>query len=381
MYDPDNRILTDCDIREAIQHNCDISDARDHGIYSMCSMVLKLRNFYKWEQRLEPWQEPDAPHLLDWIDRKEDSWERLEADSFESLKMGDAALPPFEVEAVNGALEGTGLHYGAGYGRSLKAVFFLAETRDRIEVEGCPVHILDAELARELAAPFAMAQNGRIIIRLESLRYFLWDHIQELRSSCKSSYLYSLKSYGLLKDGVLDQQAFKERLDDIVEQELALFIHHEIGELLETTLDSSHVRSVIGRFPASVLEFVCRAVKDVLADTHPRGVLGHICRERKSSSLGLYVSFLDGLRQELFPEMNNAWKQFHQNHDWRGIESARDRCRGRLLETARDIVDIAEHADGRPDTEIIACFNARVLVPLGLEMPPEAVGAAVVQEN
>ena len=56
---PDPLLLTQ------IQHNCDVSDARDHGIYSMCSLVLKLRNLYKWERGLEPWSEPDSADLLD----------------------------------------------------------------------------------------------------------------------------------------------------------------------------------------------------------------------------------------------------------------------------------------------------------------------------
>lgn len=367
-----NTTLVDPQLRATIMHNCDISDARDHGIYSMCSMVLKLRNLYKWEHGLEPWQEPEAPDLLDWIDKKETYWQTVITDQFQSITLAGKPVPPFDVEIINDDLNGTGLYYGAGYGRSMKSVFFMAEERDRLVIEGCPVVLLGTECAREMASPFAMTQNEQIIIRLEPLRYFLWDHIQELRSSCKSSYLFTLQIYGLLTDGVLDQQKFRMRLSDIVHRELDLFIYHEIGELLETTMNSTRVRSVIARFPGSVIEFVCRAVKDVLADTHPLGMLAYICREQKSSSLGFYVSFLDGLRLELFPEMNEAWKQFYRHEEWPHIEQARDSCRQRLLEIAGEISEIAEHADAFSDHEIIERFNERVLVQLGLEMPPGA---------
>ncbi|WP_459946500.1 Sfum_1244 family protein, partial [Desulfocastanea catecholica] len=60
----DNAIIKD------IQHNCNNSDARDHGIYTICPVVLKLRNLYKWENDLEPWQEPEYGDLLDWIEAK-----------------------------------------------------------------------------------------------------------------------------------------------------------------------------------------------------------------------------------------------------------------------------------------------------------------------
>ncbi len=51
-----------------IDYNCNISDSRDHGIYTMCTMVLKLRNPYKWENNLEPGQETVSGDLLDWIE-------------------------------------------------------------------------------------------------------------------------------------------------------------------------------------------------------------------------------------------------------------------------------------------------------------------------
>ena len=48
--------MTDGLLLKTIKHNCDISDARDNGIYSICTLVLKLRNLYKWEHGLEPWE-------------------------------------------------------------------------------------------------------------------------------------------------------------------------------------------------------------------------------------------------------------------------------------------------------------------------------------
>ena len=360
---PDRRLI------KQIQHNCDVSDARDHGIYSMCSLVLKLRNLYKWERGLEPWSEPDSGDLLDWIEARESYWEEIANEDFKMLTVDGKSCAADDVETVNGAYGELHFFYGAGHGRSMKAIFFLAEVTGRLTIEGCPVVLLGKEHAREMASPFAMVQEKQVIVRTEPLRYFLYDHIQELRTSCRSSFRFFLNSHGLLVDGVLDQQRLKEKIDEIAVTERDLFIYHEIGELLEDSLRSETLGQMIGRFPGSVIEFVSRAVRDVLADTHPRGVLAHLVRERKGSTLGLFVTFVDGLRQELFPELGPAWKGFLENKSWAGLEQARISCRKRTKRLAAKIEEIAENSVGQTDKAVQKKFNEVVLGPLGLEIP------------
>ncbi len=348
-----------------IRHNCDISDARDHGIYSMCTMVLKLRGLYKWEMGLQPWEEPESADLLDWIEAKENFWETIAHQDYRPLAVNGQVLDPLAIEEINAGLDGS-LHYGAGFGRSMKAVFFLAEKLAERTVEGCPVTILGSEQAREMASPFAMVQDGRIIIRREALRFFLWDQVQEVRSSCRNSLRHALQFYGLLRDGALDQQRFHESLDTIVDQEMDLFIHHEVGEILQSDLTSATLRRIIDRFPGSVIEFVGRAVKDILADTHPLGLLAWVIREQRPSSLGFYLSFLDGLREKLFPELPDAWQRFAVDGDWRHIEAARHACWLRNRELARRIEEAGRMIGEADDEAVLACFSTRVLDPLGL---------------
>ena len=354
---------------EAIRHNCEISDARDNGIYSICNLVLKLRNLYKWEHAIEPWQEPAAPELLDWIDAKEKYWQTIVAESYQPLPLGGAAVDPHDAPAVNARLAEPGLFYGAGYGRSLKSIFFLAEKISEQTAGGCPVVILGRERAMELASPFAMLQDGLILIRREPLRYFFWDHVQEIRSSSKLSLHHALNQYGILKDGRLDQGLFRDRLDALVDGELPIFIRHEVGELLQDSLDSDTLRRIIAAFPDSIVEFVARAVKDVLADTHPQGMLGFIIRERRDASLGLYVGLLAGLRRELFPEIAPAFARLLQDHDWQGVEAARVACRNRNLALAERIRALAALIGEVADDQVLQRFTAEVLTPLGLDGP------------
>ena len=134
--------MADASLLKTIKHNCDISDARDNGIYSICTLVLKLRNFYKWENGLEPWQEPESPVLLDWIAAKEEYWETIQKNPFLQIPINGEGVDPFQLSRINGHLFADNQVYGAGYGRSMKAVFFIAEILEDRIVEGCPTLIL-----------------------------------------------------------------------------------------------------------------------------------------------------------------------------------------------------------------------------------------------
>lgn len=356
-------------VLDNIRHNCDISDARDHGMYSMCTMVLKLRNLYKWEKGIQPWEEPETVDLLDWIETKENYWASIAQESYRPLQLSDGQRidPGDPVEFYDPANKTT-LLYGAGYGRSMKAVFFLAEKLEQRNIEGCQVDILGTEKAKEMSSPFAMVQDGTIIIRKDSLRYFLWDHVQELRSSCRGGLHHALQSHEILSDGKLDNTLFKARLDAIVEKEMNLFIYHEVGEIHQKTLDTTTFRNLVGRFPGSVIEFICRALKDTLADTHPKGPLAYILRKKSESTLSFYIGFVDGLRKKLFPEIMTAWQHFLQTRDWSVIEEARVACRNRNLQLAEKVRRISQMIDSYPDKHVQSRFNNDIILPLGLEI-------------
>lgn len=361
--------MTESTVRETVRRNCDISDARDNGIYSICNLVLKLRNLYKWEHGIEPWNEPETPDLLSWIEAKENYWETIIDDSYQPLVINGREADPYDHESVNRFLNNPALVYGAGYGRSLKSIFFLGEKIGEELVEGCPVIIVGRELARELSSPFALLQDGVITIRREPLRYFFWDHVQEIRSSCKTSLHHALDRYGILTGGRLDQQSFRSRLDIIVDEEIPIFIHHEVGERLQDILDGDTLRRIISSYPDSAIEYVSRSIKDVLADTHPRGMVSFIIRERRDASLGFYVGFLAGLRRELFPEIVQAFEPFLQSRDWGLIEQARRTCWDKNCRLAETIRQIAAGMGRESEEEIKARFTTQILTPLGLDVP------------
>jgi hypothetical protein len=70
------------------------------------------------------------------------------------------------------------------------------------------------------------------------------------------------------------------------------------------------------------VEFLARALKDLLADTNEYGTLNHIIKEGHTAALGFYVAFIDGLAKEFFPEIRTAFQEFARSENWQIIEQA-----------------------------------------------------------
>ena len=162
---------------------------------------------------------------------------------------------------------------------------------------------------------------------------------------------------------------FKAKLEIIVDQEIPIFIYHEVGEKLQETLDSNTLKKIISVFPDSIFELVGRGLKDILADTHPKGMVRFIIEEQREASLGIYVGFLAGLRKELFPDIIKVFDQFVQTKDWQLIEQARIDCRERNIRLAEKMSEITGRLDHEPPESIQLCLSKDILTPLGLDSP------------
>lgn len=354
---------------ETIRLNCDISDARDAGNFSLCTLFLRLRNIYKWENGLEPWQEPDSPVLLDWIENRESTWEALLSHTITSLPLQHNQLcDPFNVEAVNQELASEKIIYGAGYGHNMKAIFFLADLHEERTLHGYRVIVTGKEWIRELASPFAMTQDSVIIFRRVPFRFFLWDRIQETGAQPHSGIAHALKEYGIMDDGVsLNRDRLARGLDGLIDGEIEPIIHHELGEILEDRgIDLETLERVTVHLHGSAAEIFVRAVNDVLADTHPEGMLGYIVNTKRSASLGIFATLLDGMRKALAPELTNAACRFFIDYDWESMDEARRTCRARLLDVAAQVRTICHDLSQKNASSAAEIFDSELLSPLGL---------------
>jgi hypothetical protein len=304
--------------RQVLQ-NCEISDANNAGFYSICGLALRLRDLYKWEKQLPPWEERDSSEILDWIEAKETRWEAFAQKEFKELSLFGQIFDPFDSDGVNAILEPHRIYYGAGYARGLKPTFFLAEVENKIRSNGYHVYTLGRELARDLLTIPAMSRNGSVILRQEAANLFLWDQIFYIKKSGRPALHFALAHLGIDEKEPID---LRQHLPDIFAAVKNIYIYHELGELRDNAFDRQSWREMVAAFPFSPVEFIVRALKDLLADTSQFGTLHHIIQERHTAGLAFYVAFIDGLAQEFFPQIRLAFQEFARSEDWHLIERA-----------------------------------------------------------
>jgi len=348
----------------AVVHNCNISDARHAGYYSVCGLALRLRDLYKWEKGLAPWVEDEPSAILEWIGKREELWENLTDENFQEITIKGLSYDPFETKAINGALQDHVLFYGAGYVHSLKPTFFLADLEEKRRIQGHSVTILGKELARDLVTLPALVQDGSVIIRRESGEHFLWNQIVYLRNSGRPALAFALRAHGLKDD---HPKTLQENLTALFADEMDTYIHHELGELIDSTFDATLWREMIAAFPHSPIELLARTVKDLLADTHEYGTLPHIVRNKKRASLGFYAAFLDGFRKVVFPEILEAFHEFLNREEWPHIEKAISSGRNTALRFAQTMSSLFLRGKEKGDFIWVEKeIEAQLLKPLGV---------------
>lgn len=336
------------EITRQVLKNCDISDSAHAGLFSICGLALRLRDLYKWEQGLEPWIERDHHEVLEWIGRQEEKWSRIGETEYVPLAIQGKDYDPFDTPGINHALIPEGLFYGAGYARSLKPTFFLAKIDDTIRIEDIQVLTLGEELARDLLNLPALSQDGKVILRKSSAKYFLWDQMVYVKKSGRSAFEFALKECRLRES---TPTYLKNHLDLILDFQKQTYIYHEIGEMKDEVFDPAIWREIIAHFPHSPIELLVRSVKDLLADTSEHGTLKHIIGLENTVSLGLYAAFFDGLARELFPELRQSFERFVRHRDWAIMERARTQGFTRARACADSIMNIFREGKQEDDMD------------------------------
>lgn len=307
---------------QQVKRNCDISDARSWGFYSMCGLLTRLRDLYRTEHGRLPWETIPRPEIAEWISSRERLWMDLEQEELRSLEIAGTSYDPFDINGIGRVLAGTGLVYGAGYGVYGKETFFLGRLADRREVFDYQVFISGKELCRDLSSAPAMLQGRCVYIRLDAIRTLLWDKFHELQAHRYGGLLEEFFSAHGIAKTEQPSESLHERIDGLIREASEVFLLHEIGEAFEDE-DSEEWNAIIRSGGNKRGELHLRAIKDLLADTSEVGPLKRICGERNRPRLLLFMTFLDGIRREIFPEMRNAFQRFMETNDWSLIEKVR----------------------------------------------------------
>lgn len=320
-----------------VRKNCDITDARYAGIYSVCGLAMRLRDLYKWEHGIPFWQEGDADRVLDWIGAKEAAWEALMSEEFAPLQINGSRFDPFDSRGINAAINPYGLYYGAGYAHGLKPTFFVAQIVDTAVVAGHTVWHLGREHARDLLTLPAFSQDGQIVLRNEAGRMFLWDQIMYINKAGRRPLALAMQACGVPD---AEPETLRSHIDKVLDAQQMVYLWHEVGELEEQTFDRQLWRKILSDHPHTVVELFVRSLKDILADTGTRGALSVILSHRNPAALGLYMAFGKGLFPLLCRELVCAFDRFLMDSKWAVLEAAARKIRQKATAYTRQVIDI-----------------------------------------
>lgn len=314
-----------------VQKNCHISDAQYAGDYTLCIFLLKMREFYRWENRLPYGSALPREEVGRWMQARERLWEELESSPFEPLKIDDHSFDPFDTDGVNRALVPQGYVYSAGYGRFSKPHFFLAALRDSRERDGVRIHVAAREYARDIVAPPAMLLDGVIYLRQESLRRYLWERVEEWRWNRGSETMArAVEHY----DFDSNLESALDRMTD-VESESAIL--HELGEARAEQLLGEPWAAMLGELSRSKVEFMLRAVRDLLADC--LSTLPGLLERGDDAALHFFFASLTGMRRHLFPEALDSYHRWTEG-DPRALRQLAESGAARWLDVAQQILDL-----------------------------------------
>jgi hypothetical protein len=326
------------ELASVVQQNCDISDARYAGEFGLCTFLLKMREYYRWENELPFTRSLPKDELGDWIGAREETWDSIETQEFAPLPLAQGELDPFDADAANDELLPGGCVYSAGFGRFHKPVFFLGRLLRREERAGFTIIVSSCEYARELAAPPAMLQGRTIFVRQESVRRYLWEKIEEWRwRSQGHAMARTLASY----DFVADTDAALQRMAD---HEMESMILHELGEAAAGDLLGEAWGPMVVAVARTRAEPVVRAVRDLLADC--LSTLPAMLERADLPALHFHFASFDAPRRQLFPQALAAYDIFLRHGTLEPLWGVVREGKERWLDAARTLLaaDPAERA-------------------------------------
>lgn len=279
----------------AVQRNCHIADAHHARDMTLCTYLLEMREFYRWEAGIPFGAALARPEVGAWLNEREALWETLAGASFDPLPVAGEEFDPFASSEINRRLVPHGLVYGAGIGRFGKPHFFLGRLERREETDGLTVLVCACEYARDLTVMPAALQNSTVIVRSEALRQWLWEKAEAWAlKQTPGAFAEALTVYGYADD----PQAALERM---TEAETASLILHERGEHAAGRLLGPAWDEMIAAFKKRRAEILARAVRDNLADCLV--TLPALIEREAWPQLYFWFANFDGMRRELFPAL------------------------------------------------------------------------------
>lgn len=299
---------------EAVQTNCDIADARHARDLTLCTYLLEMREFYRWECGKPISEKLAQAEVGAWIARREARWETLEDADFVTLPLKERDFEPFAAAAVNDALAPHGLVYGAGIGRFGKPQFFLGRLKRKENRDEACILVTEREYARDLSPSPAALLGNTIYLRHESLKRWLWEKIET----------WGVRRPGGALKETLDAYRFDVdpcmAVEHMADTESETLILHELGELEAGKILGGEWGEMRVGFTGRRAELFARAARDNLADCLV--TLPALMERNAVASIHFWFSNFDGMRRELFPRIASAYAAWRDGDDGYALHDA-----------------------------------------------------------
>lgn len=331
---------------DTVQKNCTIADARHARDMTMCTFLLEMREYYRWEMEIPYGARLPKDELGDWLNARESLWNTVEEEDFSPLPLNATGIDPFEADDINRALIPQGLVYSSGLGHFRKPHFVLAELK-RAEVrDGVQVLVAGCEYARDLIAPPAAMRDGAIFLRMDAVRRLLWNKYEEWQWKEKDTALGRAFAYYDFEHDI------ERGLDRMVDAESEAMILHEVGEARAESLLGADWSVMLGHLTSRHAELLARAVRDHLADCMV--TLPTLLEREAIGSLHFYLANLSGLRRTLFPALPQAYEAWLDSGDATQLATLVNAAEAHWLNTARQLMTTYHRDPVKGDAQINA---------------------------
>lgn len=339
-------------LRDLVQQNCHISDAQHAANYTMCIYLLKMREYYRWEQNKKQSSKLEGELVGKWLRQREELWDKVESNNFQKIHINNQSFDPFDTSAINAQIKAKGLVYSAGLGLKLTPHFFLAELESEEIYDSYTVYISSTEYARDLTSPPAMTLNNCIYIRKESIKRMIWERYDQ--------WLWN-KPNNAMKN-VIDCYPFEEDIDTALEEmtnnEVENILLHEIGEIQAGKLLGKQWEKLISQLPHTQAEIMLRAIRDHIADTIT--TLPAIIHQGNKASIHFYFANLTNMRQHLCPSLVSSYNRWLSSNDFSDLKNLVSKHRNHWLDLSENILDIFK-TNKMPQKQIESLIEASCL--------------------
>lgn len=335
---PKLNMLNIGEVAETVQKNCHISDARYAGNYSMCIFLLKMREYYRWENDLPLTVALSKDDVGPWLQEREETWNHYEELPYQPIALPIGETDPFDNETINQELNPLGYVYSSGYGVFNKPHFFLAKLKQKREQDGLTILISDCEYARDLVAPPAMLLGNTIYIRHESLRRMIWEKVEnwQWKKDFDAPLARALACYA-------GHDSLDSILDKLCENETQNVILHELGEAQAGKLLGTAWEEMLFELSRSKTELQIRAVRDHLADCLT--TLPQLIHNKHHASLHFYFANFTGMRKEIFPQAMRAYQDWASYNTDAAFKILTEQGARHWLRIAKQILQLHQNKD------------------------------------